>query len=158
MYMIDRSTHCGVVPAVGEPRKGEGMEQLVFEQKERHVAWLGEPLDWSAAVGAARTAVLHGGPEMEACGIVEDGKIIVKINVSRDPGTFAFSHKDCIAVYEAMESGSLEGIWHSHPRGHKAPSERDWLNHPRNVPLYIVVLENATDATVLRFDRTAHPT
>lgn len=113
--------------------------------------------DWSLAIKAAHDQVAMFGPEAEACGYVEDARIVVCRNNSREPGTFAFTDIDCIAVYDAMERGVLDGVWHSHPKGQKAPSTPDWDNMPRGVPMYIVVLDEKAAHHIMRFDEDDRP-
>jgi proteasome lid subunit RPN8/RPN11 len=111
---------------------------------------------WRDAIVASRNACLHD-PEREACGYIEQNTIITCVNVSREPGRFAFSSEEAWLAYEALEAGRLQGIWHSHPLGHKEPSAEDWINHPLSVPMYIVVLMGYTEACVMRFTDEDRP-
>ena len=56
-------------------------------------------------------------------------------------GRFHFSDVEVQWIYELLDAGLLLGIWHSHPAGHREPSEADWSGHPRGVPMYIICLE-----------------
>lgn len=143
-------------------------EKMVLE---RTVMWMTDSGDaewidpwgqeWFAAVSEARRVVRHKGDEAEACGLVlagNDGRtrVVVRDNVSDQPGTFRFSVEECFNVAKAMESGSVLGVWHSHPAGHREPSAEDWMGQPFSVDMYIVVLE-PDQALVLRFTDDDRP-
>lgn len=117
--------------------------------------------DWSQAIDAAREAERMQGTDWEACGIIFRDSFGVKIkvleNIAKGPGEFDISAEDCFDVYEWLAEGGLVGIWHSHPNGHRQPSQRDWDNHPQGVAMYIVVLESDEEAMVLRYDDDSRP-
>lgn len=113
----------------------------------------GEPdsIDWAPAKQAARDAVERDGLKAEACGIVVSGRVLLHTNVARETGRFAFSDEDSVATYDALEAGTLDGIWHSHPLGHMDPSPHDWDGHPHGIAMYIVMLVGKSEY-VTRWD------
>lgn len=108
--------------------------------------------NWAAAIKEAQDVVHAQGPSAEACGFIEDSVVVVVPNIARGTGEFAFSERDCERVYDALERGALNGVWHSHPGGHPQPSEHDWMSQPRGVDMYIIVLMNAEPPQVVRYD------
>ena len=112
-----------------------------------------QEIDWTPAIEMSRVAAEMYGLTAEACGYIVSGRVVLCTNVARETGLFAFSDADSMAVYAALEQGTLDGIWHSHPLGHDRPSAYDWNGHPRGVSMYIVVLDQGwIDARVLLFD------
>lgn len=113
--------------------------------------------DWSGAIQHSQYIVIAEGHSAEACGFIEDREVIWVRNVAREPGQFAFSERDCERVYDALERGTLNGVWHSHPGGHAEPSDHDWLSQPRGIPMFIVALMNDEPALVVRYDDADRP-
>jgi len=119
--------------------------------------------NWHTAVFAARRAVALFGPDVEACGYIIRLKdwsrqfVVVCRNIRKEPGMFALADEDCMSVYDAMERGTLGGVWHSHPKGHHEPSFLDWEAHPRGTPMFIVVLEESR-SIVVKYEDAVRPT
>lgn len=134
------------------------MSEVVYHERGKDVRGAAEGYGtaWHTAVVAARNACLSD-PEREACGYMEDRQIIQCVNVSKKGGRFRFSDDEAWHVFELLDNERLEGMWHSHPLGHKEPSDRDWIGHPHGVPLYIVALLGMTEAEVIRFDDGDRP-
>lgn len=113
-------------------------------------------LEWSEAIDAAREAMRFG-QDIEVCGYIAAGRVVLCENKSAEHGQFAFSDDDCVRVYDALENGSLEGVWHSHPHGHSEPSNLDWQGHPQGVPMYIMCMVDNWYPEVRRFGPEDRP-
>lgn len=120
--------------------------------KEERLAWL----DWSDAIDAAREAMRFG-QDIEVCGYITAGRVVLCENQSAEHGRFALSDDDCMLVYDALENGVLDGVWHSHPHGETEPSSHDWEGHPQGVPMYILCMSDIWDPEVRRFGPEARP-
>lgn len=73
----------------------------------------------------------------EACGVVlKDGTVIEITNVAPREGLFLMDTDELIAVYEKY--GDIDGVWHSHPKGHPEPSPEDYDAHPGGKMMFIV--------------------
>lgn len=105
-------------------------------------------INWSGAIEHAQLVSERSG--METCGYVVDSRVIICINHSDIRGRFALSVDDCVAVYAAMERGTLNGVWHSHPDGTRYPSSHDWDGHPQGATMFIIAL-TSLGATILQF-------
>lgn len=111
---------------------------------------------WGRAERVSRE-VAEIDPTREACGYIDRGRLVVCHNVAPGAGKFALTTDDAWALWMCLDADELGGVWHSHPLGHREPSEADWVGHPRGVPLYIVVLLNSYETEVLRYDDADRP-
>lgn len=86
------------------------------------------------------------------------GSVITEVLRNVGPaGKFALSDGDAAQVYQCIEDGTLLGLWHTHPHGHRLPSAEDWAGHPHGVPMYIVSMEMDGELMVLRYDSSDRP-
>lgn len=119
-------------------------------------------VDWRKIEAEARQVMELYGRHREVCGaFVQNGvagvATVVLENVSEQDGQFMLGRRDTIWLYEQMEAGLLQGLWHTHPNGRRTPSEADWSGLPHGVPMYIISIESSTGMLVVRFDESDRP-